>query len=185
MLMTEKGLADMDASADLFSGHGNSGVGAASGVVLEGNRPLIVQVQALTNRTIFPYPKRVAEGVSTSRLQLICAILDKFAGTDLGSFDVYLRTAGGFKLVDVQSDLAIAAAIISSYTNVPIKEGLVFAGEVGLNGRVMISRLATSKLKNLTKMGANRLVGPLKTLSGSRINISSVDHLNSLKKALE
>jgi len=184
MIMTEKGLADMQVEDNLFAGRGNSGVGTAAGVVLEGNRPLIVQVQALTNKTIFPYPKRIAEGISISRLQLICAILDKFAGTDLGSYDVYLRTAGGFKLVDVQTDLAIAAAIISSYKNIPIDEGLLFVGEIGLNGRVMLSKLASSKLKNVSKLGVNSIVMPHKTVEGGKLPITQVEHLNGLNKAL-
>jgi len=115
---------------------------------------------------------------------LICAILDKFAGTDLGSYDVYLRTAGGFKLVDVQTDLAIAAAIISSYKNIPIDEGLLFVGEIGLNGRVMLSKLASSKLKNVSKLGVNSIVMPHKTVEGGKLPITQVEHLNGLNKAL-
>jgi DNA repair protein RadA/Sms len=156
-LMAEAGLQDMKPEDSLFGGGAEDAVGAAKTLVLEGNRPIVVQVQALTNTTVFAYPKRVAEGVSIARLQLICAILDRFAGTRLGDKDVYVRTAGGYNLRNATSDLAVAAAIISSVNSKSIEGDTLYIGEVSLSGKVFTNSTVLSRLGSIEKMGISKI----------------------------
>jgi DNA repair protein RadA/Sms len=158
VVMTENGLADIDEANSAFSGGNEDTVGAAKTMVVEGNRPMIVQVQALVSPTVFAYPKRVAEGVSINRLQLICAILERFAKMRLGDKDVYVRTTGGFQLKHQVSDLAVAAAIISSVQEKPISGTDLFVGELSLSGRVFVPRITSAKLKNVSKLGIERVI---------------------------
>lgn len=177
--MSGAGLKDADLEKGIFSGDGEGAVGAVKTLVMEGNRPIVVQVQALTNRTVFPYPKRVAEGVSISRLQLICAILDRFAGTKLGDQDVYVRTAGGYDLDATTSDLAIAAAILSSIKQVDIAPGDLFVGELSLGGKVTLPSMVASRLKNLEKYGVKRLFTNA-SLDSKKVSLETVRSLKEL-----
>ncbi len=165
-VMSGNGLKDMQPEDNLFDGGSADAVGAAKTMVLEGNRPIIVQVQALTNTTVFAYPKRVAEGLSVARLQLICAILDRFAGTKLGDKDVYVRTAGGYNLRSAVSDLAVAAAIISSVNSKPIAGDTLYIGEISLSGRVNFPNLFVDKLAKLSKLGIAKVVANLASKAG-------------------
>lgn len=178
--MSGAGLKDADLEKGVFSGDGESAVGAVKTLVLEGNRPIVVQVQALTNKTVFPYPKRVAEGVSISRLQLICAILDRFAGTKLGDQDVYVRTAGGYDLDATTSDLAIAAAILSSIKQVDVMPGDLFVGELSLGGKVVLPSIVAGKLKNLEKYGVKRVFTNNSAIDLKKVSLEVVRSLKEL-----
>lgn len=180
MEMSEMGLVDADMSQGLFTGDGHDAVGAVKTMILEGNRPLIVQVQALTNRTVFPYPKRVAEGVSISRLQLICAILDRFAGTSLGDQDVYVRTAGGYNLQGTASDLAVAAAILSSLNKRQIASSDLYVGELSLGGRISLPPQYSSKFVSLSKMGVRDLWGNVGDQTAKGVRMHKLTSLSEL-----
>lgn len=161
MQMTDLGVQDADLASGVFAGGDEDVIGAAKTLVVEGNRPIIVQVQALTNKTVFAYPKRVAEGISVSRLQLICAILDRFADTRLGDQDVYVRTAGGYSLDTPASDLAVAAAILSSVGSKQINGDSLYVGELGLSGKVGLPASLVEKLGTLSKFGISNVLSPL------------------------
>jgi DNA repair protein RadA/Sms len=157
LVMTEAGLVDMTEEHNIFD-LAEPGIGTARTLVMEGNRPLVVQVQALVNNTVFAYPKRIAEGISASRLHLIIAIIEKFAGARLSDKDVYVRTAGGYKLLNQTSDLAIAAAILSSLTSTPIKQGSLFVGELSLSGNISVPAKVATGIKSAQKFGVGTLV---------------------------
>ncbi|MCA9378904.1 DNA repair protein RadA [Candidatus Dojkabacteria bacterium] len=182
--MTERGLVDVDLKNGLFDGDGQEAVGAVKTMVLEGTRPIVVQVQALTNNTVFPYPKRVAEGLSISRLQLICAILDRFAGTHLGDKDVYVRTAGGYSLQGTNTDLAVAAAILSSVKNAPVAPTDLFVGELSLSGRVSLPGMLAAKLRVLDKFGVSRVWTSGSKPGTQAVKLKQVSHLRDLASAL-
>ncbi len=180
-VMGESGIEDANFQTGIFAGDAGDVIGAAKTGVLEGNRLFVVQVQALVHDTIFPYPKRVAEGVPISRLQLICAILDRFAKTKLGSKDVYVRTAGGYQLRGPVSDLAIAAAIISSVKGVAVKATDIYLGELSLGGRVVIPRGVGKKLSQLPKHGIKRIWANLDT-GAKGLTLERVQSVHELAK---
>ena len=110
--------------------------GSCVTVVMEGYRPLLFEVQALTTKTSFGYPRRTSSGFSNTRLQVLIAILERRAGLNLSNHDVYVNVAGGFKISENAADLAICLAITSSLKDKPVKENLVAFGECGLNGEI-------------------------------------------------
>ncbi len=151
--MTSKGLEEVkDPSAIFLSGL--DGVpGAAVGVVMEGERPLVVEVQALVAPTFFPYPKRVAQGFDFNRLQLLIAVLEKRVGIPLGKYDVYLNIVGGLKSSDPALDVPVCCAIFSSYRELSIKGDGVFIGEIGLLGEVRPVSFVSRRLSEARRLG--------------------------------
>jgi DNA repair protein RadA/Sms len=143
--MGEKGLQDMNQNDLLFTSGEEGSVGVAKTVQWEGSRPVVVEVQALVQDTVFPYPKRVAEGVPLNRVQLIAAILDKYLKVKLVTKDIYVRTVNNYKLNSAQTDMAIAAAIISSAKGVTVSSGTVFVGELGLNGHFKLATVLAER----------------------------------------
>jgi DNA repair protein RadA/Sms len=135
--MEESGIKEVKNPSDLFLKQrmANS-AGSCVTVVMEGYRPLLFEIQALTVKTSFGYPRRTASGFSNTRLQVLIAILERRAGLNLSSYDVYLSVAGGFKVSEYAADLAVCLAIASSIKDIPVKEGLVAFGECGLNGEI-------------------------------------------------
>ncbi|MBN1916183.1 DNA repair protein RadA [Candidatus Dojkabacteria bacterium] len=141
--MTDKGLADVENISKLFIGeHVNGAVGVCTSAIIEGNRILLVEVQALTNTTPFALPKRVSEGISNSKLQLLCAILSRHAGINIIDKDVYVNIAGGLKVKEPAIDMAICLAIASSAKNKSLKSDSIAFGEVSLTGDIRaVSRM--------------------------------------------
>jgi len=131
--MEVAGLSDVSNPSDYFLTK-KSLPGICKSAILEGNRMLVVEVQSLVSTTVYPLPKRVAEGVSISRLQLICAIIQKYLRINLSDKDVYLNIAGGLKVSDRALDLAIAISIVSSIKNKAVDPDIVAMGEIALTG---------------------------------------------------
>lgn len=135
--MTEKGIREVLNPSELFLKQRLlNAAGSCVTVVMEGYRPLLFEVQALTVKTSFGYPRRTASGFSNTRLQVLIAILERRAGLNLSSYDVYLSVAGGFKVNEYAADLAVCLAITSSIKDKPIKEGTSAFGECGLSGEI-------------------------------------------------
>ena len=97
---------------------------------LEGTRPMLVEVQALTSPTVFGLPRRTANGIDYNRLTLLMAVLEKKAGLNLGSQDVYVNVVGGIKINEPAIDLGVVLSVASSYKNIPINDDVVVFGEV-------------------------------------------------------
>lgn len=135
--MDESGLADVSDPASVFLGETPIGVaGSAVAALLEGTRTMLVEIQALAVYSPLAMPRRVAQGVPATKLQLITAILAKHGGLPLADKDVFVNVAGGFKTAEPAVDLAMAVAIASSVANTPLPPRTVFAGEVGLLGEI-------------------------------------------------
>ena len=139
------GLADP--SGLFLSGRTLEVAGTCVTVTLEGRRPLVTEVQALVATSHLPSPRRVTSGLDSSRVAMICAVLDRRAGAPIGGSDAYLSTVGGVRLTEPASDLAVALAVASSVSDTPLGTGTMAIGEVGLAGEVrpttgMIRRLA-------------------------------------------
>ncbi len=133
--MQEYGLQEVTDLADLFMGSEASSPGSCVAVIMEGSRPILVEIQALTIHSNLPYPRRVANGISEKRLELLLAILQKHAKLPLEKYDIFVNVVGGFKISETASDLAVCLAIVSSFKGKSIAKTAAVA-EVGLLGEL-------------------------------------------------
>ncbi|MFA7308533.1 MAG: DNA repair protein RadA [Patescibacteria group bacterium] len=161
--------------------------GAAITSIIEGNRPFLVEIQALASRSYFGYPKRTASGIDLNRLNLLIAVIEKRAALDLGQFDVYLNVVGGIKIRDQGTDLAAALAIISASKNKPISATTAIFGELGLSGEVRSVPHLEVRIAEAIKLGFTTLILP-RQKQGSTIkkdtNIKVIE-VRSLKEAMD
>ncbi|HCW32073.1 MAG: hypothetical protein UT36_C0008G0034 [Candidatus Peregrinibacteria bacterium GW2011_GWF2_39_17] len=168
--MTESGLKEISDPSKIFiENRSKNSIGSCLTVTIEGSRPFLVEVQALTNPTHFGYPKRTTSGFDLNRLQLLIATLQKHANLDLSNQDVYVNVVGGMKIKDPAADLAICLALISSFRNKPIALDLVAFGEVGLSGEVRKTAQEGRRLKEGQKW-VNQVISPEKIKHLSEIN---------------
>lgn len=152
--MTEAGFAEIDnPSAWFLSERGQSLAGSSVLATVQGNRPLLVEIQALVSQSAYSSPVRNTNGFDRSRLHQIIAILEKRLGLDLNRYDIYINVVGGFKLQEPAADLAVALAVISSYRNQPLKQGLVVCGELGLTGELRPVQRLEHRLKEAQQLG--------------------------------
>ncbi|KKS02764.1 MAG: repair protein radA protein [candidate division WWE3 bacterium GW2011_GWF2_41_45] len=159
--MQEKGMKEVKNPSELFLEEHVAGTsGSCIAVVMEGYRPLLFEVQALTIRTSFGYPRRTASGFNANRLQVLVATIEKRTGIDLSGHDIYLNIAGGFKISEYAADLAVCIAVISSVKDLPIKEKSVVYGEVGLNGEVRRVSHTEKRSKEAKKLGFEIIISP-------------------------
>lgn len=167
--MDETGLREVDnASASLLAERGKND-GSVVLATMEGNRPLLVEIQALVNPTHFGYPKRTASGFDLNRLTLLIAVLEKRTKLNLSDKDVFINVVGGLKLVDPAADLAVCMAIASAAAERTLSEDVVVFGEVGLGGEVRRVSSVIARVKEAKKLGFKRAVGPVSKDGGSFI----------------
>lgn len=148
-----------DPSATLLTQRPAAAPGAAVCPVIEGTRPLLVEVQALVNPSTLPQPIRAARGIDARRFQLLMAVLSRRARLRLGSHDIYLQVAGGLKVEDPALDLAVCAAVASSYADTPIDETMVLAGEVTLLGEVRPVPQQERRAAEAARLGRGTMIG--------------------------
>ena len=159
--MTETGLRDVnDPSAQLLSHHTSGSIGSVIVPAIEGTRPILVELQALTNPSLLPTPRRVASGVDYNRLLLVCAVLTRRAGISLSSQDVIVNVTGGVRVVETAADLAIALAVVSSVRDVPINPGTAVFGELGLGGEVRPVSQPDRRVQEVARLGLTTCVAP-------------------------
>ena len=121
---------------------------------------MLVELQALTTQSVFGFPKRTANGIDYNRLALLIAVLEKRAGMNLGSQDVYLNVVGGLKINEPSIDLGIIMVTASSYKNIPIEKNVAIMGEVGLTGEVRRINMIEKRLKEAEKLGFKKCIIP-------------------------
>lgn len=159
--MREEGMCEVTNPSDiLITEREDNPSGSCILASVEGTRPILVEVQALTSQTVFGLPKRTANGFDYNRLAVLIAVLEKKAGLSLGNQDVYLNIAGGMKISEPAADLGIIATVASSYKNVPISQSTVVMGEVGLTGEVRRINLIEKRLKEAEKLGFKACIIP-------------------------
>lgn len=159
--MAEKGMREVKNPSELFlEERVSNSPGSCVTVVMEGQRPLLFEVQALTVKTNFGYPKRTASGFNSNRLQVLVATIEKRTGIELNNYDIYLNVAGGFKINEYASDLAVCMAIISSVKDLPVKEKSVVYGEIGLNGEVRRVSHSEKRTREAKKLGFDVIISP-------------------------
>jgi DNA repair protein RadA/Sms len=134
--------------------------GSAVAVTIEGTRPLLVEVQALTSPTNFGLPRRTATGVELSRLLMLTAVLSKRVGLGLSNQDIYVNVVGGFRISEPAADLSIATAIASSFRERPVDPKLALIGEVGLSGELRRVRELDRRLAEAANLGFRRCIVP-------------------------
>ncbi len=159
--MRGEGLAEVSNPSELFlEDLPASADGSAVAVTLEGTRPLLVEVQALTSTTSFGLPRRTATGVDLGRLLLLTAVLTKRVGVGLSNQDIYVNVVGGFKVSEPAADLAIAVAIASSYREQAVDSNLALIGEIGLSGELRRVRDLDRRLTEAARLGFRRCLVP-------------------------
>ena len=159
--MSGKGLvAVADPSTFFLTPGGAETSGAAITVPLQGSRPILAEVQALVARARFSSPQRVCTGLSSRRLSILLAVLEKRAGQALGEQDVFVNVVGGLRMGDPASDLAVIAALMSAGADRPFGPGMGFFGEVGLGGEVRAVSQGRARLRAALDAGLKRVVVP-------------------------
>ncbi|MGA1861310.1 DNA repair protein RadA [Deferribacter thermophilus] len=176
--MSGKGLIEYRSSS--FIDNNSDAPGRALTVVMEGTRAFLVEIQALVSQTYFNYPKRNVTGFDLNRLNMLLAILEKKCGFNLSTCDVYLNIVGGLKITEPSVDLAVCAAIISSFRDNVLERGMLFLGEVGLTGEVRIPSFLDIRLKEAKRFSINKIVGNLNTISDKSVELLSIKHINEL-----
>ncbi|MBN1641721.1 MAG: DNA repair protein RadA [Anaerolineae bacterium] len=134
--------------------------GSAIGVTMEGTRPIMVEIQALSSTTAFGLPRRTANGIDFNRLLLLVAVLSKRVGLQLSDQDVFVNVIGGLQVGEPAADLAVAVALASSFRNKPVAADVALVGEVGLSGELRSVSQIDARLKEAAKLGFKRCVLP-------------------------
>ncbi len=161
------GLAEVTNPSAIFLSQRTYGVSGATVVcALEGTRPVLVEIQALVTPSTYASPQRTATGFDNRRLQMLLAVLEKREGLRLSSHDVFVNVAGGVRLTEPAVDLGILAAVASSFHDVPTDTGTVLIGEVGLGGEVRTVSQVEARLKEIAKLGFERVLVPEHNLKG-------------------
>ena len=172
--MLEHGLQAVENPSAAFLAERPIGVpGSIVAATMDGQRPLLLEVQALAAKTPYPAPKRVAVGLDARRVDVVLAVLERRLQLSLGGLDIYVNLAGGMKLSDPGLDLAIALAVYSAVMMKPVPEGVAVYGEVGLAGEVRSVTQPARRASEAMRVGLERLVTPPGIL-GSKQGVQSV-----------
>jgi DNA repair protein RadA/Sms len=167
--MTAAGLVGVPDPSELFGSTSPGEIGAAVGCVLEGTRPMLLEVQALVAPTDLAMPRRVGTGVDPKRLAMIVAVLTRHAGLKLGGADVFVNVAGGVRIEEPGADLAVALAIASATRGAPVFDRSAVFGEIGLTGRLRPAAQAERRLEECRKLGIDVVVAPEGTARGAAV----------------
>jgi DNA repair protein RadA/Sms len=184
--MTGTGLTEVANPSALFLGD-RSGLapGAAVFAGIEGTRPLLSEIQALTAPSGYGSARRAVVGWDTGRLAMVLAVLDARAGLGISGQDVYLNVAGGLKIAEPAADLAAAAALISSFTGRPLPKDCVVFGEIALSGHVRAAAHAEARLKEAAKLGFKRALVPAGSKAhGVPLTLEPVEDVADLARLL-
>ena len=160
-----------DPGAILLEGRVKNAPGSCLTMIMEGTRPLTVEIQALVVASPLPIPRRIAKGISSNRLQLICAILTKHLNLSLATKDVFVNVTGGMDVKDPGADLGIALAIVSSVKDKPLPENSICFGELGLLGEIRKVGFTDKMLKEAKSLGYTTVLSPLSHASLRSIKI--------------
>lgn len=157
--MNAKGMAPVLNPSDILITHKDEALsGIAIAATIEGIRPLLIEVQALVTTSVYGTPQRTVSGYDLRRLQLLLAVLEKRGGFQFGMKDVFLNLAGGLKVEDPSIDLAMMAALLSSFEDVPVPPTWCFSGEVGLSGEIRAVNRIEQRIAEAEKLGFEKII---------------------------
>ena len=186
--MSGAGLKEVENPSEyLLEGRPKNATGAVVTCLVEGSRPMLMEVQGLVAQTQYGMARRQANGIDYNRLTMLLAVLSKRCSLNLSNMDAYVNIAGGMRITQPSADLAVIAAIISSFKNAAVPEDMVFFGEVGLSGEVRSIPQISDRIKEAKKLGFKRAVMPRVNLKGLKqsdeielIGISFISELFAL-----
>lgn len=158
--MEESGLQPVDNPSAALLEERQATDGSVVLATLEGSRPLLVEVQALVNRTNYGYPKRAASGIDLNRVNLLVAMLEKRTKLNLAEQDIYINIVGGIKIREPAADLAIVMAIASAAKGMQLGEGVAVFGEIGLSGEIRHVPMFEKRVAEAEKLGFKTVIGP-------------------------
>lgn len=178
--MSEDGLIPVIDKSGLYWNRDDVSVpGVAMTIALEGNTPLAAEIQTLSARTVFPYPRRTSRGIELNRFQLLTAVIDRRCNISTGSHDLYINVAGGLTLSDPSADLPSCAAIASSLRNTALQAGTCWLGEVGLAGEIRPVTRIDLRLKEAARLGFHSaVVSSREKIKFDGIKIIPVSHID-------
>ena len=157
--MTGKGLNCVENPSEILLTHYNEPLsGVAVGASVDGVRPYLIEVQALVSQAAYGTPQRNSTGFDARRMNMLLAVVEKKVGLKMFQKDVFLNFAGGFRVADTGLDLSVVAAVISSYFDTPLREGLCLAGEIGLSGEVRPAPRTEQRVAEAARLGFKRIV---------------------------
>jgi DNA repair protein RadA/Sms len=185
--MQDVGMAEVTNPSEVFLAERlPNAAGSAIAVTLEGTRPLLVEIQALSSTTSFGNPRRTPNGVDFNRLLLLVAVLSKRVGVRLSDQDVFVNVVGGLRVSEPAADLAVACAIASSFRDVPVADDMAIIGEVGLSGELRAVSQLDARLKEAAKLGFSRCLVP-QSRHLDKLKLPGIELLSarSLAQALE
>ncbi|MBE6175357.1 MAG: DNA repair protein RadA, partial [Rikenellaceae bacterium] len=157
--MLEKGLRSVENPSEVLLSHYDEPLsGIAVAATVDGIRPYLLEVQALVSQAAYGTPQRNATGYDSRRMNMLLAILEKRVGLKMFQKDVFLNFAGGFKVSDTGLDLAVVAAVLSSYFDRPINDGLALAGEIGLSGEVRPAPRTEQRISEAARLGFKKII---------------------------
>lgn len=186
--MQHSGLREVSNPSEMLLSHNNLGLsGTAIGAMIEGIRPLLIEVQALVSTAAYGTPQRSATGFDARRLNMLLAVLEKRVGFKLSQKDVFLNIAGGLKVSDPALDLAVISAILSSNMDIAIDPSVCLAGEIGLSGEIRPINRIEQRILEAEKLGFKKIVIPkFKNidLSGRQIQVLTAEKVEDAFKIL-
>jgi len=177
--MVEQGLKPVENPSAALLSERQISDGSIVLATLEGTRPILVEVQALVNRTSYGYPKRAASGFDLNRLNLLVAMLERRTKLKLAEHDIYINIVGGLKITEPAADLAICLAIGSAAKGLQLKQNAVVFGEVGLSGEVRHVPNADKRLAEAKKLGFDGAIGPATKTDKKLTGLKAVSDVRS------
>jgi len=179
--MMESGIRQVDNPSSFFIHDYNSELpGSVPVVTMEGTRPIIIEIQALTSFSVFPQPRRTATGIDFNRMILLSTVLSRRAGLRLSDQDLIVNVIGGIKVTEPAADLGIALAIVSSFKDISAKESTIVIGEIGLSGELRRIQNITKRIEEAQKMGFTKIIIPnlqSKEIQDHKIKVIGVSNL--------
>jgi DNA repair protein RadA/Sms len=169
--MTDKGLKEVPNPSEVFLSQRNYGAsGCIISSAIEGTRPILIEVQALVTSTSYGIPQRTSMGLDYKRTNILIAVLEKKLGLFLNKYDIFLNIAGGVKIDEPAIDLAAAAAIYSSFKDIPVDSETVILGEVGLAGEIRTISNIEKRINEASKLGFKKIIVPKNNLKNINVN---------------
>jgi len=179
--MTSSGFKEVRDSSRIFIDAAHTDIaGSVIGCVVEGTRPFLVDIQSLVSKTVFGYPQRKTSGFDLNRLQVLAAVLNKRTKINLTSQDIILNIVGGLRLNDPALDLAVVAAIMSSYLNNNFDRHTIVLGEVGLGGEIRAVSKIEQRLAEAEKLGFTQALIPNTEVKAKKIKVVKLKNLTEL-----
>ena len=187
--MRSDGLKEVDNPSEILLTHYDEPLaGCAVGAAVDGLRPYLIEVQALVSNAAYGTPQRSTTGFDQRRMNMLLAVLEKRVGMKMYQKDVFLNFAGGFKISDTGMDLAVVGAIISSFYDRPLMEGVCCAGEIGLSGEVRPAPRTEQRIAEAARLGFKRIVVSSFAQKGIKpvkgIEVVYISRIEELPKAL-